>query len=446
LHIRDERRVVRTYRNTAILAAVGLFLVAALTSQTMSLAVADSRADLDPSDATSMAHLDLEALRRSGDLIAQRLHAWDLVVRLTQNSDPYGRPLFESWHGEDATFVRVPERRFQRGIRGFSRVSADQDKAATGTESPSQSADTPVITYTLYNDAAYEHIRRHRLYLQSELLRLRHSGAMDDSVAGDRTVPPFPARTMVLKTAWWPVGRAGFTALPVWDPQSNPPRQGGNDYTTWRRVIAIDPHGGARRALTVPIDFAGQSFPAARRTDLRDFYHVTVSADLASRLSRDRSAQKLAVLVLGRPLAAGDSLVLVAANLATKELRDWVWTTWWWHDRAEADPFAADRPSNLVGKWRNYLLQVAFDEVTPVGADQGAHICFDPWLEGRFPDGGHGGGTVSNCLACHRRASFPDAGVLPVTRGARDLTNDPAYAPGLVRTNFLWSLALHAKP
>jgi hypothetical protein len=171
-----------------------------------------------------------------------------------------------------------------------------------------------------------------------------------------------------------------------------------------------------------------------------------VSADLASRLVRDRSAQKLAALVLGRPLAAGDSLVLVAANLATKELRDWVWATWWWHDRADADPLAAGRPSNLDGKWRNYLLQVAFDEVAPVGADQGAHICFDPWLEGRFPDGGQGGGIVSNCLACHRRASFPDAGFLPVTRGVPDLANDPAYAAGLVRTNFLWSLALHARP
>jgi len=434
------------YPNTTIHATTALLLLASLASHIETRAAADSRTDQYPKGVTTTAQAHLEELRESGDLLAQRRHAWDLVVQLTEELDSRGWPLFEFWQGEDATFARIPARRFQSGIRGFSRVSPDQPKAAIDAGSVSQSVDTPVITYTLYNDAAYEHIRQHRLYLQSELLRLRQRGPMDDSVAGDRTVPPFPARAMVLKTAWWPVARAGLTALPVWDPQSNPARQGGNDYTTWRRVIAIDPHGEVRGAPPVPIDFAGKSFPAARRTDVRDFYHVKVSADLASRLSRDRSAQKLAALALGRPLAAGDFLVLVAANLATKEVRDWVWATWWWHDRAETGPFAADRPSSLVGKWRNYLLQVAFDEVAPADPDQGPHICFDPWLEGRFPDGGQGGGTASNCLACHRRASFPGAEFLPVTRGAPDLTNDAAYASGLLRTNFIWSLALHARP
>jgi hypothetical protein len=57
-----------------------------------------------------------------------------------------------------------------------------------------------------------------------------------------------------------------------------------------------------------------------------------------------------------------------------------------------------------------------------------------------------GGGTLSNCLACHRRASYPPVNFLPVTRGSPDFEHDPAYAPAQLRTNFNWSLAVHAKP
>jgi hypothetical protein len=53
---------------------------------------------------------------------------------------------------------------------------------------------------------------------------------------------------------------------------------------------------------------------------------------------------------------------------------------------------------------------------------------------------------VSNCMTCHQRASYPQVNCLPVTRGLPDIHNDPAYAPGRLRTSFLWSLALHAKP
>ena len=71
-------------------------------------------------------------------------------------------------------------------------------------------------------------------------------------------------------------------------------------------------------------------------------------------------------------------------------------------------------------------MQVAFDAETPKTSDGAPHVCFNPWLEGRFPDGGQGGGTASNCLACHRRASYPAVAFLPVTRGAPNLHSDPA--------------------
>ncbi len=387
----------------------------------------------------------LEVLRQKGDLQAERRHVWELITRFTHRNHVSGQPVFETWYGEDAVFATDDVEPRPGGIRAFARVSADPPSASHHGRS-AQSADVPILTYTLYNEAAYHHIRRHRLYLAGELDRLTSTSLKDRSITGDRSVPAFPADAIVLKTAWWPVAHNRLTPLPVWDPEHNPPRRSGNDYTSWARVVAVDSSTPSRIGRTASVEFGGQSFQDAHRIDLDQFYHVAVDAEMAVKLAQDPSAKKMALIVLGRTIQAGDYLVLVAANLATKEIDDWVWAALWWHDRAADSPFAAERPPTIDTPWHNYLLQVAFDSVKPPAQDSGPHICFNPWLEGRFPQGDQGGGTSSNCLACHRRASFPPISFLPVTRGPPDRVNDPAYAPGRLRTNFLWSLALHARP
>lgn len=389
---------------------------------------------------------DLELLRRNGDLQSQRRHVWNVIAQLAQPETGRTEPRFESWYGEEKVFADLGVEPTPRGIRGFSRVSDASVAPASDGIVELQSADAPILTYTLYNDAAYEHIRSNRLYSRAALESLRDTGSADDAVVGNRSVPPFPTQAIVLKTGWWPVAQDKLTALPVWDPEHNPPLRGGNGYLTWPRVVAVDPSNSSQRDSTARIDFAGRSFPLARRVNVDEFYHVVVDAELAARAMRDRDTQKAVSIALGRSLRAGDYVVLVAGNLATKEIHDWVWAAFWWHDRPDQGPFAADRPDELQSEWRNYLMQAAFDDEQPKAGDGQSHICFNPWLEARFPDGGHGGGTVSNCLSCHRRASYPLIGFLPVTRGDPDLTNDPAYASGRLRTSFLWSLALHAKP
>jgi hypothetical protein len=237
-----------------------------------------------------------------------------------------------------------------------------------------------------------------------------------------------------------------MTALPVWDPEDNPPRRDGNGYLTWQRVVAVDPSESSRTGAVSPMEFAGRSFVDARRVGLGRFYHISVDALMAGNMMRDPETEKAAVIALGREMRAGDYLILIAGSIATREISDWIWVTFWWHDRPELGAFAADRPAVLKHEWRNYLLQVAFDSERPTAVDGGPHICFNPWLEARFPDEGEGAGAVSNCMTCHRRASYPPVSFLPVTRGSSDSTGDPAFAAGRLRTSFLWSLSIHARP
>jgi hypothetical protein len=387
-----------------------------------------------PAPLSTASSLDL--MRARGDIRLQRRHVWNLLVHITRPGAD-GRPLFESWYGEDEAFSTGDRDAMPRGIRGFARTAADN--------APSQTADAPVLTYTLYNDAAYRHIRDNRLYLAATLDRLRIAGSADRTVVSDRAVPAFPTDAVVLKTAWWPVARTGVTAMPVWDPAQNPPRDGGNGYASWQRVVAIDP-SAVTAAPDGAVDFAGRTFTDVHHVGLDAFHYVRVDGPMAERIMRDRDSRKAILIALGRPLAAGDYLVLAGASLATREVPDWIWATFWWHDHPDDGPFAAGRPRQLTAAWRDYLLRVAFDETTPKAADGGPHVCFNPWLEARFPDGGHGGGTESNCMACHRRASYPPVNFLPVTRGTADLAHDRAYAPGQLRTSFLWAIAMHAKP
>ena len=391
--------------------------------------------------------LDLERIRRSGDLLSQRRHVWSVWLQLTGTQAEQSEPRFASWYGEDQVFDDADTARVPRGIRGFTRGSAARAAPASNEVEASHSADAPMLTYTLYNAAAYEHIRSHRLYSRAALDLLQAAGPADDAVAGNRSVPAFPTQSVVMKTGWWPVAHdSAFTALPVWDPRDNPPRRGGNGYLTWPRVVAVDPTDRSLPQSSASVEFAGRTFTHAHRVNLQEFYRIVVDDELAASAMRDPDTQKAVSIALGRPLRAGDYLVLVAVNLATREIGDWVWAAFWWHDRPDLGAFAANRPIELRGEWRNYLMQAAFDDASPRSDEGEPHICFNPWLEARFPEGGHGGGTSSNCLSCHRRASYPLIGFLPVTRGDPDLNGDPAYASGRLRTSFLWALTLHAKP
>lgn len=354
---------------------------------------------------------------------------WRVFAALTAEQDD-GRPVFETWSGEAATFAgeRISD---PGGIRGFLRPPEAQTSPAFGA---------PVVAYTLYNPPAFEHIRRHRLNSEPVLTRL----AAAPRGGKDRRLPEFPASSVVIKTAWWPIARVGVTAMPVWDPELNPPNPAGNPYIGWRRVVAVDA-GGASPGR-VAIDFMGRRFPDAARVGLDALHRVTVDARMARRLAADSESRRTAWMALGRQLQAGDHLVLVGLNVMTRETQDWVWGAFWWHDRPQAGPHAAQRPDHLKGIWRNYLMEAAFDAKLPAAADGSAHVCYNPWLEGRFPDGGQGGGTVSNCMACHERATYPAIPFLPVTRGPADRGRDGAFANNRLETSFLWSLTLHARP
>ena len=328
-------------------------------------------------------------LRDNEDQAAMRRHAWTVLADVTRPGRD-GAPAWLGWAPLSRTFGGDPN-----PGRPFRRI----DIAETPGIALLQASGAPLLSLVLLNGPAHRHIRRERLFSRARL------DAINAGVGAARTIPPFPREAMAVKTVWAVVHAGRPTPISVWDGEGD--AADGNRPARWPRTV-----------------LAGSA-----ATPLGDFFHIPIGADeLAAVRAIDPSAE------------AGDQLVLLAIHLTTREIPDWIWTTYWWHDRADEGPFAADRPAAVAGVWRHYLMDVAYSAAIPAEADGGANIAFNPYLE-TFANG-----TRSNCMACHQGAVWTPGGAapfLPVTRGPRP-ANDPRFATG-TRLDFLWSIATEAR-
>ncbi len=363
-------------------------------------------------------------------LAANRGQAWRLVERIASAPLSITDAARSGWHTDDEVFPPAPV----PGAVGGSRRGA------------MQRGDEELILFTLYDDTAMRHVQAKRLNDRDELERLRRTlvaRRAEPAGVAAAVFPTFPPGSVILLTGWWPVARDGLTALPVWDPADNPPNPRGNGYLTWKRAVALDAGPAGDRREVVDVSFVGRRMQAARRVPLESLLHVRVDEAMARRLAGDERTRKAMIIALGRPLRPGDSLALVALHVVGKQADGWTWTTLWWHDAPDAGPFADGRPADLRGPLRNYLLDVTYESPTVAG-EVVVRDCFNPWLEAKFPDGGSGGGVSSNCIACHRRASYPAASFLPIRRSMTPSPDDPAMDPSRLRTDFIWSIARRA--
>ena len=372
---------------------------------------------------------DLEAIRSAGNLGAERHHVWQLLEMLTRPR-PDGLPAFLGWYGAGEVFSPASSGK-ARNLEATLSLPIVRTPTVPSTG-------PPLIIRAHYNAPAYDHIRDHGLY---HLLGLPVSQPPNANPAAD--VPAFPRTSVVVKTVWWPVPSTGVVAIPVWDPALNPPAPGGNDYPSWARVVAVSLNASpASDAAAVTIEFLGKTYAATRRAGIEHFFHLVLDQRLAAEVMTDPAARRVALMVLGRPMRGGDALALVALHVATREIPDWIWGTFWWHDQPDKGPFAAQRPGGLSAAWRNYLMNVAFDSDLPRQPDGSPHIAYNPWLEARLPDTGAGSGVQSNCMACHQRASIAAKEPFIVTRGAIKMPAGHSAGVPDLRTSSLWSLVL----
>ena len=377
----------------------------------------------------------LEQYRQAGNLSALRKHGWLLFAGMTREQAD-GTPYWLTWYHVDETFRAAgTELQHPRPMALPFETPNQFEHPLPGQQAPPAS----VLSFVLFNREGYQHIRTEHLYQRSRLNEL-NSSFLPSQPWNERKIPDFPARAVTLKTIWWPVRGDGMTALPIWDNQPAQPidQLNVNQFIHWQRVVAVD---AGRQSVAdgefIDTVYNAKTYRHAHVVGLGSFYRVKVDAALARAVmqSKDSGVRISIQHALGRELRAGDYLLFIGMHATSKEIDDWTWQTYWWHDRPDAGPYASGRPDAVKGVWRNYLMASADDEVLPREPDGTPHIGYNPWLEAHFPNG-----VLSNCMSCHHRASYPVIGFLPITRGAPDPASDPAFKPRRLQTDFMWSI------
>jgi hypothetical protein len=389
------------------------------------------------------AESELLRFRDAEDVEQQRRHAWMVWAGLTQTT-PGGEAIWETWYSAEETFdpaanaQALEDRPIQRRFRAPRQFEPEPGAAP-------QAIGDSLLSFVLFNRSAHSHIRGNRFYLRSTLTALESQFDAANAPIADRHIADFPADAVSLKTTWWPVAGTGLTPMPVWDNRPMHSDVQGNPFPTWERVVLVDP---ARPQVpeneTAPADFSGRHFDAARVVPLQSLYYFRLDTDEQVTAVNDLIVNSVRPVdyALGRDAMIGDYIALVAFHYTTREIPDWVWGTFWWHDRPNDGSYAAHRPQEVAGVWRNYLMDVAYSTETPREESGAANAVYNPWLEARFSRG-----LASNCMTCHERSVWRDgkrAQFLPVTVGGMD-PDDP-YFSGAMRLDLMWSLGFEAQP
>ena len=367
-------------------------------------------------------------LRDDQDVSGMRRHAWNVWAGLNQPAAG-GGPIWETWFRSADTFrAGAGPAAARRSIR--RELRPPRQHQLPGVAAAGQS----LMSDVLFNRETHEHIRDNQFH-QQQILNAINQGFPQGTPVEQREIKDFPREAVSLKSTWWLVKQQGITPMPVWDNEPTQPVAAGNPPRQWKRLVGVDPSrqqipADETTELTVidPVTKAKTSHPGSHVVSLSAFYSFTLQTpeEIAAAQRSDTTAAK------------GDHVVLVALHVTTKEIDDWVWATFWWHDAPDRGPFAADRTQNVPGVWRNFLMDVAYSMDMPREYDGTPNACYNPWLEARFPNG-----LASNCMTCHQRSTWPSGSFLPVTRGA--LPANDAFFANKTKLDFLWSIGFESQ-
>jgi hypothetical protein len=351
-----------------------------------------------------------------------RRHSWYVFAGLTQRAKN-GEAIWETWFPLQATFQAGPQPQGLTGAGPARVFEAPRQLQQKGAQP--QAVGESNLSFVLLNKDTNDFIRSNGLHLQSRLTEL-NNGFPAGTPIEKREVTAFPRTAMSLKLGWRIVRATGFTLIPVWDGRPTLPDAQGNPPSSWPRVVVVDPsRDDIPLGETRAVNWQGNPAFPARVVSLTRFYRFKITAAEIDSVRRVMGANAADI---------GDYAVFMMMHFTTKEIPEWVWSTFWWHDQPDGGPFGSDRPTAVQGVWRNYMMDTSYSMDTPREYDGSPNSVFNPYLE-NFP-----GGIGSNCMTCHRQARWTKDGNpgFEVTRGTPP-ANDPMFVDAL-KTDFLWSI------
>jgi hypothetical protein len=306
----------------------------------------------------------------------------------------------------------------------------------SGTQqlSPKQS-NAPFLATVYYSDEVSNWISNDKLNSIGTFEGMLQAGS---SAIPDKLPTPLPRTAIVVKAIWEVLyldKRHNSIGVYV-DPRSKYAHRvqldSGDDtrftdISSWPQVVINkNPWANCKSQ-----NYETQDDGAREPVPLNCFYHRYATASQVATLKNN-------LQTMGRDLPpdAACYILLVGLQVMSKELDNWVWTTYWWAPDAYDTSTYGPRPSDLKlnPAFSHFLMNSTFSDAESSG--NGPKICFNPYLEGVSS-----GGITSNCMSCHERAVYRPGptGIGPDLTAAEKRQIAPQTPPGL-QTAFLWSI------
>lgn len=353
------------------------------------------------------------------DTAAMRTHATMLWRGLTEmNEDSRAsQPVFERWPTKEETFAIADAPRPIRRLEPPTQFAMAGHARDARLLSSSEGA---VVTQVFYNCAMYRHIRDNRYHLAPTLRNL-NEGWGTRPIA-NREITDFPNNSVMVKVAYQIVARDRPTVLGYWSGPSESTTPATPGPTTWTSRMVVQPPGGAAsggRPAGLPI------VPISR------FYHRQLTA---------AEAQALAGELGTGQVRAGDYLILVAMHVATREVPNWTWQSFWW----SFHPPRNARDTQVQAPFTNYAFDVGYSFNAPAGNLSGLpRRLYNPYLEAEFGEEAFSKpgqrGIESNCMSCHRAAAWPVETARFIANGHID-DGDAFFFRNNTKTDYVWGI------
>jgi len=395
-----------------------------------------------------------------------RAHAWAILSSLTQGG-LHSTPDWETtdWQGKCAVGLGNTNCQPNKLAKGTPILSIMETPVELKSIVTSDQAKAFQVSSVLYNHAAVQFIKSQHLAEGGHWKRLLH----EHRAASGEAAPRFNRGALVVKEIFEAVSTCDSmvpncrSKLYVWNPQKVTSQAIAPDIqfpqvVNWTQSVLdvnLDPTSPCAKSRVYPIVSANDHAALPDQIPLSCFHYIPVSPGATSPLKVG------AGIVANSPGWVPKSnayLVLVGFQIASAEAPDWVWSTFWWTNDPRSDIRAQDQPASIAasGPWSFFSMDTTMSADLPLEAtDHGPKIIYNPYLEGSVNNG-----PVSNCLYCHQRAVIRKgeqhvesdiasgsprrcALVSPQTLGCAGL---PSYGDSYrdaIRTNFLWSIAIH---
>jgi hypothetical protein len=393
--------------------------------------------------------VDMRNFERVADL---RKHAWALFAGVTAptgtKKDPID-PVWTTWFTQSEAFGigcsessakrTSPRFEFQLPmeiVANFEARGRSQDNVQEALKDAvaffSNPATGALRSAVLYNKTACEHILNNQLFSGRKLSDELKTFISNDTPPEEMEVDQFPRGAIVVKSSWLRIDAGGRTVC-LWRPADT--TVSNECQLVGMHELRVTPVASAVPCRILP----RQPIPTSC------FYNIPVTPLNMADLSRSMTVQP------------GDALILVGLHVITKEIGDWVWSTFWWQAGPDSKGFPIDQPPNLFGSpWNNYAMDVTLSMETP-HEEQSAivtapgkclprrtpnpKICFNPYLEGSLTNG-----QYSNCMNCHKQATFQRFIPDPTGTVQRGYLGSDAQCftdkeRPVMRVDYLWTLS-----